>query len=192
MATAQQAIRAAEQHLETARFGLQDALTHADRAYSGIMNAVVFGRAVTFSLQNMAKEVPAFSGWYAKKVEIMRADPLMQYMVELRNRFEKSAEQQLSSATYFGSFSTEDIPSWPPGATGFFIGDQTGRNGFDVVTPDGAKSKYYITLPKEKVDNFMLLSKAPEQFRNMPATDVVMKYLDYLTKLVADARANFY
>jgi hypothetical protein len=54
MATAEQAIQSAKDRLATARFGLAD-MDDPKRARSGLYNAVVFGRMVTFALQNMQR-----------------------------------------------------------------------------------------------------------------------------------------
>ncbi len=55
----QDVIRAAEERLQTARFGLQD-MSKPERAQSGLYNAVVFGRMVTFALQNLRNIAPDF------------------------------------------------------------------------------------------------------------------------------------
>ncbi|MDB5610270.1 MAG: hypothetical protein JWP25_7170 [Bradyrhizobium sp.] len=40
-------------------------LVDPKRALAGLYNAVVFGRMVTFALQNMRNEVSGFEDWYA-------------------------------------------------------------------------------------------------------------------------------
>ena len=118
MASAESAIAAAESKLRIAYFGLEDMVKRPDRFHSGLMNAVVFARMVTFALQSMAKEVPEFNAWYELQQAEMRNDPSMNFFKDLRNKIEKtSAEPVYLSAR--GSFSSADIDQFrpvPPGA----------------------------------------------------------------------------
>jgi hypothetical protein len=84
--TASHVINEAEELLQTARFGLEDMQTRPARAKSGLRNVIVFGRAVTFALQNLRSVVPDFDAWYAPHQQAMRADPVMSYFSELRTK----------------------------------------------------------------------------------------------------------
>jgi hypothetical protein len=77
-------IRSAEDRLRTARFG----------------DAVVFGRMVTFALQNLRSVVPEFDGWYQAKQEEMKSDPLMRYFYQLRTKIETQVGRHTSSSVH--------------------------------------------------------------------------------------------
>lgn len=61
-------IRAAEERLSSARLGLQILRQGPKHARSGLYNAVVFGRQVTFSLQNMRSVDLTFDSWYEPRM----------------------------------------------------------------------------------------------------------------------------
>ncbi|TIP28766.1 MAG: hypothetical protein E5X67_10115 [Mesorhizobium sp.] len=88
MASAKDAIAGAEARLKTAYFGLED-MEQPKRYRSGLMNAVVFGRMVTLSLQNMRNDVEGFDAWYQPHQAAMEGDPMMTFFVKLRNTIEK-------------------------------------------------------------------------------------------------------
>lgn len=101
--SASDVIRAAEERLESARFGLAD-MKQPQRAHSGFYNAVVFGRMVTFALQNLRSIIPEFDQWYAPKQEQLRADPLARYFYELlTTEIEKKVGRHTSISGYVRS-----------------------------------------------------------------------------------------
>src|SRR4029077_19190997 len=147
--SASDVIRAAEERLQTARFGVED-MARPKRMQSGLYNAVVFGRMVTFALQNLRSVAPEFDQWYAPKQEDMRSDPLMKYFNDLRSNIEKKVDRHTASQLKMRSFSTADIQRFqpaPPGANSFFIGDSNGGSGWCIERPDGTVEKYYVDLP---------------------------------------------
>jgi hypothetical protein len=150
---------------------------------------------VTFVLQNLRNVVPDFDDWYAPKKAEMRADPLTQYFSELRTQIEKQVESHTGILATLKSFSTEDLKRFqpaPPGATSFFIGDQTGGSGWLVQREDGSVEKYYVELPPDiGFEMQMILPKAPEQYRRASAAELVKIYLDGLERLVGNAKARF-
>jgi hypothetical protein len=124
----------AEETLQTARFGYQDLIgPERQRRVSGLRNLIVFGRAVTFVIQNLRSVLgDSFDQWYAPEQEAMKLDPLMRYFVEARNAIEKQGRINLTTSATIHSFSTSDLSRFgtpPPGAQGFFIGDQLGGTG---------------------------------------------------------------
>src|SRR5260370_19659091 len=50
---------------------------------------VTAARSVTFSLQSAMKGIDGFEGWYARKQEELRSDPLSRWFVEARNLVQK-------------------------------------------------------------------------------------------------------
>src|ERR1700737_1788713 len=136
MAKVADAVRAAEDRLKTARFGLAD-MKDPKRALSGLFNAVVFGRMTTFALQNMRSEVEGFDEGYNDVQTGLAADPLMKFFKDMRTEIEHTAEEVAHRGFKVQRLSVSDIFNLPrpPGAVGFFIGDATGGSGWEVRAP---------------------------------------------------------
>ena len=68
--------------------GLRDMReTDQDRILLGFLGVVVFGRSMTFVMQNLrTHEREAFDSWYAPWREEMKGDPLMRYFNDLRTK----------------------------------------------------------------------------------------------------------
>lgn len=192
--TPHEIISAAEQRLEVARFGLEDMQKRDQRFNAGLMNAVVFGRMATFQLQNLRSIIPDYDDWYGPKQDEMRADPLMKYFCDLRNRIEKQKASRLTVQSGTINFKSADMEQFlpaPSGAVSFFMGDQMGRSGWDIVGPDGQTEKYYIEVPKEILDFNAHFRDAPEALERRPAEELLAEYLDKVGAVVADARSRF-
>jgi hypothetical protein len=124
MASARDSINAAQERLEIAQRGVRE-MSNPKSARAGLLNAFVWGRMVTFALQNMQNDVPAFSDWYDPIQASLKTNPLMVYFKDLRTEIEKTAENnQTASDVYFGSFDASQIDQLPrpPRAKSFFIG----------------------------------------------------------------------
>jgi hypothetical protein len=190
----QDVFHAADERLKTARFGLSD-MSNPERASSGLYNAVVFGRMLTFALQNLRSVVPNFDKWYEPKQVEMRADPLMSFFNDLRTKIEKEAGKHTTSSVYLRSFSPyHDMKRFgrpPPGAGDFFMGDAKGGVGWEILQSDGTKEMYYVQLPPDIGEVKMTLAQAPEQYRGKSAAELVGVYLDHLDTLVREAKAEF-
>jgi glutaminyl-tRNA synthetase len=193
-ASANESIQAAEERLAIARLGLKD-MDEPTRARSGLYNAVVFGRMVTFSLQNMRNQVAGFDEWYAPISAELKADELMSFIYELRTQIEKTAKQQAGGYVRGGSFNVDEIralPNKPPNAGDFFIGDTTGGSGWKIVMPDGTIENYYVDLPSSwQVQTGMVLSNAPQKYRQTDARVLVGMYLDKMSTIIDGAKKEF-
>ena len=66
--------------------GLRDMQeTNQDRILFGFLGVVVFGRSMTFAMQNLrSHEQEAFESWYGPWQKEMKGDPLMRYFHDLR------------------------------------------------------------------------------------------------------------
>jgi hypothetical protein len=189
-------LKKAEDMLETARCGFEDlAATNKSRRIIGLRNLIVFGRTVTFVLQNLRSEMAEgeFDKWYAPKQEEMKKDAVMKHFVKLRNELEKQGNLPVSTSVQMNGFSFSDIDKYkkPPGTVGFFIGDQFGGSGFEVEMADGSKEKYYVDLPEDKVKVTQHFSNFPDHIENMTIEEASDYYLGKLSKLVAAARDYF-
>ena len=183
-----------EELLRTAKFGLEDMKTRPGRMKTGLRNAVIFGRNTTWALQNLRSAHQEFEAWYAEKQAEMKADELMRYFHELRNDIEKRAKTPTVMSAHIKSFSFADMARFeprPPGATGFFIGDQQGGSGWIVKTEGGKEESYYVDLPDDIGTVDIHLVGAPGIASRQSAADLVDQYLQKVAALVAEARARF-
>ncbi|HEX3133870.1 MAG TPA: hypothetical protein VHX44_09855 [Planctomycetota bacterium] len=180
--------------LKTAEMGRDIFLSeHDDRKLSGLRNAIVFGRQVTFVMQTMRGRLPGFEQWYAPFQEEMKHDPLMAYFVQLRNEIEKEGKLTTNTMVSFADFTPaavyEHSPP-PPGTTQLCIGDQLGRSFYIVPQPDGNDIKYFISLPSEIVSSNIMLDKVPmvhlgSERGDLNAAEALQLYFDYLYGLFA-------
>jgi hypothetical protein len=193
-------LRRAEEIFQTAKHGFED-LTGPNRArrFTGLRNLIVFGRSITFVLQNLRSIVrEQFDEWYAPKQEEMRKDPLMRYFVDARNEVLKQGKLNVATHATIHHLLGRDFKKFgppPPGAVNFVIGDSLGGTGWEVQLLDGTKEMYYIELPTE-------LGTVTQHFANLPeANDPQLKgkaveelcdlYLRRLEALLDDARQHF-
>lgn len=63
----------------------------------GIQTAIQTARTVTFILQAQKRIFPDFDGWYSSWQDKFKADPLMRWMVDARNRIEKQGDLETHS-----------------------------------------------------------------------------------------------
>jgi hypothetical protein len=145
----------ARQQLRTAYIGLE-MMDSPDRGRSiaGLRNVAVFGRSVTFILQNLRKAEPTFDDWYQPRVDVMKNDELCRFFVDLRNTIEKVGDVSIRAGRFhIRSFDfaldMSRLPPAPPNAKGMFMGDQAGRSGWEVQMPDGSTEHFYFDLPED-------------------------------------------
>ena len=194
-------LRKAEETLQAARFGYEDlCASDRKRRFSGLKNLIVFGRSVTFVLQNLKTLVgeKAFDSWYQPIQDKMRSDVLMKYFVTLRNEILKEGKNPSISTAINLTFSSSDLTNLgppPPGASKFFIGDHTGGSGWIVELPNGTKEKYYVELPESigRVDQLFRELPVPEndnlKFKSIE--DLCRIYLEKIDIILNDAREVF-
>ncbi|PYY70726.1 hypothetical protein CRX42_09885 [Pseudomonas jessenii] len=195
------AIKRAQQVLDTAYFGLKT-LKSGDPAEksAGLRNVLVFGRSVTFVIQNLRTIVgeSKFNSWYEPHQNQMRADPLMRYFVEARNNLEKQGRLDVAVSGTVHSFSGGDlakIEKPPFDATSFFMGDQNGGSGWEMDLGGGETIKYYVSIPKT-VGEFRqvfhsLPDNIPEELRSLSVDALCEIYLGKLSGLLAAVKKEF-
>lgn len=189
--------------LATAERGLEH-LSSADptQRIPGLHNVVVFGRAVTNALQHLRGPLGAeFDDWYAPKQEEMRKDKLLRRFYEMRSEVLKEGATRTSTSAYIEHLDTSELQPLmsnpPPGAKGFFMGDQLGGSGWEVEMPDGRTQKYYVTLPEHlRVEINLNLDKPVRRHmgkrpEDQTAAGLSRLYIDYLRTLVAEAEQRF-
>lgn len=97
----------------------------AERAYFeptafrvGIQTAIQTLRTVTFILQSNKRLIPEFDAWYEPWQERLKADALMRWMVDARNKIEKQGDLEAHSvvraeivASYLDNGPVMDVPA---------------------------------------------------------------------------------
>jgi hypothetical protein len=182
--------------LAVAARGARDMRNSNDPAsrMTGVRNVVVWGRSVAHVLEHLRGAEPDFDSWYQR----YQNDPVMEYLVELRNRMLKEGELPTQVDLRIREFDSRaflrNSPP-PPGAKSYFIGDEFGGNGWEVELPDGEIEKFYVQLPRVPglmIDNAVFrFAEAPLGFRQMPVQDVCDCFMRFLRRMVADAEGHF-
>lgn len=192
-------LREAEDTLYTAQLGL--ALVKGKEPkprIAGLRNLIVFGRAVTNVLQNLRSTVgEPFDSWYEPKVEEMRRDQVLTYFYTLRSQILKQGTVNASvSLSLSGNpFALMQKYQAPPGAKGFFMGDNIGGCGWEVQIAEGVTEKFYVDVPDTiegldmKID--VRLADAPIELKEHNIQRLAEHYLAYLSNLVAEAKRVF-
>lgn len=200
MPTIQEVIQRAEDTLQTARHGYAD-LIGPDKArrYTGLRNLIVFGRSVTFVLQNLRSVVGhiEFDRWYALKQNELKADTVMRYFVTLRNDLEKQGRLPVSTAAHLHHLTADLMNKYPKpiGAKSFFIGDQLGGSGWEVELPDGTIEKFYVEIPASIATVTQHFHELPcpddDELRKRSIDDLSDYFLAKLEGILDDAREVF-
>jgi hypothetical protein len=193
-------IQKAEDTYQTARFGYDD-LTSSNRSrrFSGLRNLIVFGRSVTFVLQNLKTPVgnKVFDSWYEPLQNEMKSDVLMKYFVTLRNEILKQGKLPVSTSmtANFNSGDMSKLGTPPPGAKNFFMGDHTGGSGWVVELADGTEERYYIDIPESMAKVQQHFSELPvpddDELKTKPIEELCKYYLEKLEVLIDKAKKEF-
>ena len=161
---------------------------------TGVRNVVVWGRSVAHVLEHLRGTEPDFDSWYQRYQE----DPVMQYLVELRNRMLKEGELPTRVEVHITEFDSRaflrNSPP-PPGAKGRFIGDEFGGNGWVVELPDGEIEKFYVQLPRVPglmIDNAVFrFAETPPGLQQMPVQDACDCFMESCGEWSPMPRATF-
>ena len=199
--TTSQILKDAEESLKTAEFGFS-LLTEGppNLKLCGLRNLVIFGRVVTFVLQNLRSTERKFDEWYINFQEEMKSDPLLLFFKELRNTLEKEGALKLHVKIHIKHFTfLQDLARFgppPPYAKSFFMGDQLGGSGWEIQLPDGSVSKYYVELPIDIGSVSLHFPETPishlgEKIEDSSIESLSNAYLQYLRDLLKEARKFF-
>ena len=201
--TTQQILEDAQRALDTAELGYESFKKQSKNRLSGLMNVAVFGVSVTCVLQNLRSVQPEFDKWYEPYKLQMAADPLMKYFWNLRSEILKEGKLQLGSHAVLNlnvspSTSFDRIPPPPPNVKvkSFFMGDRLGCSGYEIEQADGSINKYYVKVPKVILKTSLHFPDSPKTHLGHCLSDYSVEnlsrlYLDYLKKMVDDAKARF-
>lgn len=162
----------------------------ADEAYfdpdefrRSIQSVIQTLRTVTFMLQSMKSDIPDFDHWYGGWQERLKADPLMRWMVEARNRIEKQGDLKLHSfvrAEVIASY-LEDGPRVEVPANLF-----DGLKSLIEGLPTGQIAKHIAKHGILKVERRWVENTLPE----LELLEAAAVAYSRLTELVADAHRH--
>jgi hypothetical protein len=166
---------------------------------AGLRNVLVFGRSVTFVLQNLRSIESSFDDWYEPHLAKMKADPVMQYFKDARNNLEKQGRIDVKTSVSINALNDETMKlmqkTKPPGAKAMFIGDQLGGSGWEVELQDGETLSYYVDLPIEigVVEQSFILPNSGKfnSLKNKSTFELTEHFLGVLSEIVNDANRTF-
>lgn len=197
----EQALHRAEQVLDTAYFGLRILKgKDASQRSAGLRNVLVFGRSVTFVIQNLRTIVAegAFDAWYAPHQAEMKADPLMVYFVEVRNNLEKQGRLSVSSSFQIKSCNRRDLEKFeqpPLDAQSFFLSDTIGGSGWEMDLGNGESIGYYVEVPSSIAESkqffFDMADSVPREIREASVESLCEMYLGKISDVLTSAKLEF-
>ena len=185
--------------LQTAEFGLRMLRSNDPTVRrTGLRNLVVFGRAVTNTLQGLRSISPDFNPWYQPWVERMRTDQVMSYFYKLRSEILKQGKMNTGVSVHIQNLNLGTLMAVvpkPPNAKSFFIGDSLGGSGWEVVLPSGETQKFYVQIPQgvagvELTVNLHLVD-APAELKDIPARELGEHYFGQLATMCKEAEQRF-
>lgn len=189
----------AQDTLETAEFRLRMVQSgNPTLRKTGMRNLIVFVRAVTNTLQQLRSVGPDFESWYQPWVDRIRADPIMSYFYKLRSEILKEGKMKTGVSVHIEHLDMGAliavVPK-PPGAKSFFIGDQLGGSGREVVLPNGETQKFYIQFPQDvpgvQITVNLHLADAPPEIRDVLVQKLCEYYYSQLAALCQEAKERF-
>ncbi|MCF7747502.1 hypothetical protein GLP43_07970 [Sulfitobacter sp. M39] len=165
----------------------------------GLRNVLTFGRSVTFVVQNLSSKSEVFEEWYKPHQDKLKSDPVFSFFRDARNNLEKQGRLEVSTSAQIKRFGDAEMNALsaekPPGATGFFIGDQLGGSGWEVPLPNGETIKFYVDMPSDvAVVEQTFAGDLAEKYLgkcDKTALELCERYLAGLSEIVDGAREHF-
>jgi hypothetical protein len=188
MSRVTQILSEAQERLDTARVGLEQAKLGPYHVKAGFRNVAIYGKMVTFCTNNLRGKIEGFEDWDRTAKQKYFDNDVARAMTVARNQFEKQAINPIASATYIRSFRPEDMAKFPkpPNAISFFIGDRMGGSGWMVQMDNGDKLRFYVDLPPEIGESKTILSHGGTTLDLIASAE---EYLHSLQSYLNDLRA---
>ena len=187
MASTKQELGNVKAFLEMAELGLKDLLSdHPDFKGLGLRNLTKHGGSVLAVIQNLDGIDPELAAE-------MNSSQLIRYFIKLLHITDLQEKAKLNSKSVSSEFTVDMFNRLPnpinANVIGFFISDDLGGYGWDVVLPDGQKDKFYLSLPKVFTNLEDFVSETPTNHRGLSlegksVQELGLLYYDYLTDLV--------
>ncbi len=166
------------------------------------INIVIWGRILINHVQDLKYyDEQLFEKWFHKyRLEIFGKpeeeakklglpDKKLNYLIQARNKLEHEEMPKFNSTMQIKQLNLpKDLGPPPPNATGVFI-DGFGA-GWLIKMPDSTSEKLYVSLPVDKAK----ITIKPIDLTDLDINsiiDLLNYYVDYLTRMVEDARKTF-
>jgi len=185
-------LKEAQDRLDTAWVGFEQAKLGPTHLKGGFRNVAIFGRMVIFCTNNLRGKVEGFEEWDTDAKRRYFDNDVSKTMTDARNQFEKQASNPIFSCTHIKSFGPQDrakLPR-PANAIGFFIGDRLGGSGWMLRMENGDELPFYIDLPPEIGEVKTVLPHAGKTLDLMETAETYLRslqcYLDELRAFVGE------
>jgi hypothetical protein len=188
MTRASQILSEAQELLDTARVGLQQAKLGPDHVKAGLRNVGVYGKMVTFCTNNLRSKVARFDDWDSEAKKRHFDNHVARAMSDARNQFEKQARTPIFSSVHINRFSTDMLETLPKprNAVGFFIGDRFGGSGWMVQMENGDEIPFYVDLPPGIAEARTVIAPSGKPIDLLAGSETYLQSLqDFLDELRA-------
>jgi hypothetical protein len=161
-----------------------------------------FGRAVTYGMEHLAKQDPAFAAWYLTHDAQLHANPIFKHFREVRN-----IVVHRSGKIDFHHISRFPVHDPKPGAIEELTADGStichmsmdlinNRRFLVVRTPDGRREERDFPQKREGpwwkwVDIQTYFKDAPPEFASVTVVQSCQAYVSFLERILLEAEAKF-
>jgi hypothetical protein len=205
----------ARETLQKARLFLAQAnqvmATDSTAFLANLEAAIVFGRSITFHLQNEYRSCTGFEEWYTLEQHKMRHDPLLRFLVEARNLILKQVSLGVRRYVFLSGAVTVRVISsarlrvkraerWPKRGVKILWEDVSRDVRYWVCTHifQPVLERFRRFASDLKARRITSVATSSDQFYfdepawdHTPAVELVEEYLDKLEKVVTDVEATF-
>lgn len=182
-------------------------LQHAENGYQlvvlgmtsqGMKDLIVYGRSVTFVLQNLRKTEPDFDVWYQPFYKEMESDEMMKFFNKLRSKILKEGEVPVTIEMGFPAIDIKEIKKQhpkPENATRLVIGSNNSGSYWEIKNPDGSLEKRWIDVSFQPI-LIQRFKNGPkehlgENIEGETVEQMAKRYLKYLRNVVSEAHRRF-
>lgn len=182
-------------------------LQHAENGYQlvvlgmtsqGMKDLIVYGRSVTFVLQNLRKTEPDFDVWYQPFYKEMESDEMMKFFNKLRSKILKEGEVPVTIEMGFPAIDIKEIKKQhpkPENATRLVIGSNNSGSYWEIKNPDGSLEKRRIDVSFQPI-LIQRFKNGPkehlgENIEGETVEQMAKRYLKYLRNVVSEAHRRF-
>jgi hypothetical protein len=161
---------------------------------SAAVAAVAMARTSYHSLKKLQEAGQEAREWFKKINERLSKSEVSEWVRKTRDRMLKEADLSISSGMHIESFSSDQIPTPPPNAVSFFLGDEIGGSGWFVLHPDGSESKYYIdvsqTFPESNITSWLTTTDMPGEYFGEPIEKIIQALVEEYRLIIAEGKAQ--